>query len=74
MKKCATCGSVKMKSGGGSKLDPTTAVNNFKNAKPKKANGGSLKPVNPSANPGLSKLPTAVRNKMGYAKKGGAKK
>jgi len=38
------------------------------------AKGGSLKPVNPSANPGLAKLPTAVRNKMGYAKKGGAKK
>ena len=36
------------------------------------ANGGSLKPVNPGANPGLAKLPTPVRNKMGYAKKGGA--
>ena len=36
------------------------------------AKGGSLKPVNPSANPGLAKLPTAVRNKMGYAKQGGA--
>ena len=38
------------------------------------AYGGSLKPVNPSANPGLAKLPTPVRNKMGYAKKGGAQK
>ena len=36
------------------------------------AKGGSLKAVNPSANPGLAKLPTEVRNKMGYAKKGGA--
>lgn len=36
------------------------------------AKGGSLKPVNPGANPGLAKLPTPVRNKMGYAKKGGA--
>jgi hypothetical protein len=35
--------------------------------------GGSLKPV-PSNNVGLSKLPTAVRNKMGYMKKGGSKK
>lgn len=34
--------------------------------------GGSLKPVDSSKNPGLSKLPTAVRNKMGYQKKGGA--
>lgn len=38
------------------------------------AQGGSLKPVNRSANPGLAKLPTPVRNKMGYAKKGGAQK
>jgi len=37
------------------------------------AKGGSLKPVNPSANPGLAKLPTEVRNKMGYAKNGGGK-
>ncbi len=36
--------------------------------------GGSLKPVNKSANPGLAKLPTAVRNNMGYMKKGGVKK
>jgi len=39
----------------------------------KKKSGGSLKPV-PSDNTGLSKLPTAVRNKMGYMKKGGVKK
>lgn len=36
--------------------------------------GGSLKPVDSSSNPGLAKLPTAVRNKMGYMKKGGASK
>ena len=36
------------------------------------AKGGSLKPVNSMANPGLAKLPTPVRNKMGYMKKGGA--
>jgi hypothetical protein len=34
--------------------------------------GGSLKPVDSSKNPGLSKLPTPVRNKMGYQKNGGA--
>ena len=40
----------------------------------KMAEGGSaLKPV-PSDNTGLSKLPTPVRNKMGYMKKGGAVK
>lgn len=33
--------------------------------------GGSLKPVNPKTQKGLSKLPTEVRNKMGYMKKGG---
>ena len=30
-----------------------------------------LKPVDKKKNPGLSKLPTKVRNKMGYMKKGG---
>jgi len=35
--------------------------------------GGSLKPV-PSDKVGLSKLPTAVRNKMGYQKSGGMMK
>jgi len=34
-------------------------------------NGGVMKPVDTDKNPGLSKLPTAVRNKMGYMKKGG---
>ena len=33
--------------------------------------GGSLKPVDPQTQKGLSKLPTKVRNKMGYMKKGG---
>ena len=36
-----------------------------------KKDGGSLKPVNPKTQKGLSKLPTEVRNKMGYMKKGG---
>ena len=39
----------------------------------KMAMGGTLKPVDASKNPGLSKLPTAVRNKMGYKKYGGSK-
>jgi len=37
----------------------------------KKKMGGSLKPVDKEKNPGLSKLPTEVRNKMGFMKKGG---
>ena len=38
---------------------------------PKKKN---LKKVDSKKNPGLAKLPTKVRNKMGYMKKGGAVK
>ena len=34
----------------------------------------NLKPVNKEKNPGLAKLPTAVRNKMGFMKKGGVVK
>jgi hypothetical protein len=33
--------------------------------------GGIMKPVDANENPGLAKLPTEVRNKMGYMKKGG---
>ena len=36
----------------------------------KKMGGGSLKAV-PADNKGVKKLPTKVRNKMGYMKKGG---
>jgi hypothetical protein len=32
------------------------------------------KPVDKKKNPGLAKLPTEVRNKMGFLKKGGAVK
>lgn len=39
----------------------------------KMSKGGALKPV-PAGKVGLSKLPTPVRNKMGYMKKGGSKK
>ena len=45
--------------------------------KPKMAMGGgtgNLKSVDTSKNPGLAKLPSEVRNKMGYTKKGGAYK
>jgi len=49
---------------------PTVGKKGTKVAK-KMAAGGSLKSVDASKNPGLSKLPTAVRNKMGYQKNGG---
>ena len=39
--------------------------------RPMMEKGGSLKPVDPKTQKGLSKLPTEVRNKMGYMKKGG---
>tara|TARA_R100001126_G_C4856111_1_gene164725 strand:- start:340 stop:1014 length:675 start_codon:yes stop_codon:yes gene_type:complete len=37
----------------------------------KMAMGGKMKPVDKAKNPGLAKLPTEVRNKMGFMKKGG---
>ena len=39
--------------------------------RPMMKKGGPLKPVDPKTQKGLSKLPTEVRNKMGYMKKGG---
>ena len=39
---------------------------------PFKDGGKSLKKVDSEKNPGLSKLPAEVRNKMGYMKKGGS--
>jgi hypothetical protein len=42
--------------------------------KSKKFRNGDLVEVNSDKNPGLSKLPTEVRNKMGYMKKGGMTK
>jgi len=33
--------------------------------------GGDMKPVDMKKNPGVAKLPTAVRNKMGFMKDGG---
>ena len=37
----------------------------------KKMKKKRLKPVDKKKNPGLAKLPTKVRNKMGFMKKGG---
>jgi len=60
-----------------SDLDETIARQKNKLAGMKKKNlirrkgGGDLKPVDAEKNPGLAKLPTPVRNKMGYAQGGG---
>ena len=43
----------------------------MKGGRIKKMGGGSLKPVDPKTQKGLSKLPKKVRNKMGYMKKVG---
>jgi hypothetical protein len=42
--------------------------------KGRKFKEGGLKETNADSNPGLAKLPTEVRNKMGYMKKGGMAK
>lgn len=53
-------------------VSPRAEKDERKEVMGKKA-GGSLKPV-PEGNKGLSKLPTDVRNKMGYMKRGGSVK
>ena len=53
---------------------PQEKLRKYLNARIKKMSmGGSLKAI-PSANTGLKKLPTPVRNKMGYMNKGGTPK
>lgn len=62
------------KKGGLAKQAATAIAMKAAGKKPKKmAAGGELKEV-PEDNAGLSKLPTEVRNKMGYMKDGGKAK
>jgi len=61
------------------KADTRKGARNLKDEKKRivrelRKDGGSLKTVDKEKNPGLSKLPTKVRNKMGYMKKGGRAK
>lgn len=68
-------GVVKKKMAGGGPVIASpiqTRLGNKPMAGGNMAKGGALKKVNPMVNPGLAELPTPVRNKMGYAKKGGA--
>ena len=65
---------TKYKKGGLAKQAATAIAMKEAGKKPKKmAAGGELKEV-PEDNAGLSKLPTQVRNKMGYMKEGGETK
>lgn len=57
----------------GESLMKSFGMKNGGNVK-KCATGGSLKETNAEENPGLAKLPTNVRNKMGYMQKGGKAK
>jgi hypothetical protein len=52
---------------------PQSVGKDFNNADKGKTfkEGGMMKPVNMKKNPGVAKLPTAVRNKMGFMKEGG---
>jgi hypothetical protein len=62
---------TKYKKGGLAQQAATAIAMKAAGKKPKKmAEGGELKEV-PEDNVGLSKLPTEVRNKMGYMKDGG---
>lgn len=55
---------------------PQSVGKDFNNADKGKTfkEGGTMKPVDMAKNPGMAKLPTAVRNKMGYMKEGGMAK
>ena len=52
---------------------PQSVGKEFNNADKGKTfkQGGDMKPVDMKKNPGVAKLPTAVRNKMGFMNKGG---
>ena len=70
--KLAKGGRVGKKFGGGMDMSRRkTAVEKIKETFSPKSKNKNLKPVDKKKNPGLAKLPIEVRNKMGYAKKGG---
>ena len=65
-------GRVGRRLGGGMDMSRRkTAVEKIKETFSPKSKNKNLKPVDKKKNPGLAKLPIEVRNKMGYAKKGG---
>jgi hypothetical protein len=62
------------KKGGLAKQAATAIAMKEAGKKPKGMKKGKLVEVDEEENPGLAKLPTEVRNKMGYMKKGGQAK
>ena len=65
-------GRVGRRLGGGMDMSKRkTAVEKIKETFGPRSKNKNLKPVDKKKNPGLAKLPIEVRNKMGYAKKGG---
>jgi len=62
---------MEYKKGGLAKQAATAIAMKEAGKKPKKMAAGKLVEVDPKENPGLAKLPTEVRNKMGYMKDGG---
>ena len=70
--KLATGGRVGRRLGGGMDMSKRkTNIQKIKEAFGPKSKNKNLKAVDKKKNPGLAKLPIEVRNKMGYAKKGG---
>ena len=70
-KKLATGGRVGLKRGGGL-MTRKSNIQKIKEAfGPRQSQAKNLKTVDKKKNPGLAKLPIEVRNKMGYAAKGG---
>ena len=70
--KLATGGRVGKKFGGGMDMSKRkTNIQKIKETFGPRSKNKNLKPVDKKKNPGLAKLPIEVRNKMGYAKKGG---
>ena len=65
---------MEYKKGGLAKQAATAIAMKEAGKKPKKMAAGKLVEVDPEENPGLAKLPTEVRNKMGYMKDGGKAK
>ena len=63
----APAGIAKQKTHHGVNQLPNAMLNKYIGHK----EGGIMKPVDMKKNPGMAKLPTEVRNKMGYMKKGG---
>jgi hypothetical protein len=70
-KPLATGGRVGLKRGGGLMTRKSNIQKIKETFGPRQSRAKNLKTVDKNKNPGLAKLPIEVRNKMGYAAKGG---